>query len=303
VRAGPARLLIAGVGRSGTTWVGRTLGRSPGWSYVHEPDNHHLLPVAALAKQGLGNYPLLAPGDRAPRFEALWRLAWSGWWGTRLGSRAVERVPRLAVGPGLALRALGRVPPRWNAPGVAVKTVYSTLCLEWLAGQRSARVLVVRRSVPGIASSWQKMNWGAAWLSTRPEVVARHARRLDVPVPRKGANRYEHAVWDICLLAALQEEACGRHPDWEVVDFEWLCGDPVGRYTTLLERLGMAMVPEVAAELGADDRQGEGYDLRRVAAEQPESWRHRLSPAEIETCLVAVRQFRLGDWALGTSTP
>ena len=36
-----AQVLIVGVARSGTTWVGQTLGRTQGVHYVHEPDGDH----------------------------------------------------------------------------------------------------------------------------------------------------------------------------------------------------------------------------------------------------------------------
>ena len=38
------RVLVAGLPRSGTTWVGEVLGRTAGARYLHEPDNHLVRP-------------------------------------------------------------------------------------------------------------------------------------------------------------------------------------------------------------------------------------------------------------------
>ena len=52
-----ARVLIAGLPRSGTTWVGEVLGRTAGAHYLHEPDNHLVRPDAWWAKRRLGPSP------------------------------------------------------------------------------------------------------------------------------------------------------------------------------------------------------------------------------------------------------
>src|SRR5205823_1469687 len=71
-------ILVAGLPRSGTTWVGEVLGHTAGARYLHEPDNHLLRPEAWWAKRGLGPYPELAPEQDAPGYEQLWALAFSG---------------------------------------------------------------------------------------------------------------------------------------------------------------------------------------------------------------------------------
>jgi hypothetical protein len=65
-------VLIAGVPRSGTTWIGECLSAASTTAYVHEPDNELARPSAARAKRGIGPYPVLAPGESAPEFDRLW---------------------------------------------------------------------------------------------------------------------------------------------------------------------------------------------------------------------------------------
>ena len=84
-----AKVLIVGLPRSGTSWVGNILGRAPRTAYVHEPDGDHD-PFAFRARRGSFIMPVLAPGDSAPDMERLWAGALAG------GARATTIRNRLA---------------------------------------------------------------------------------------------------------------------------------------------------------------------------------------------------------------
>src|SRR4051794_14190277 len=70
------RVLIAGLPRSGTTWIARMLASCEHTVLVSEPDNPNDDPFA-LRKRKLpgGYYTALDPTDEAPVFERLWREA------------------------------------------------------------------------------------------------------------------------------------------------------------------------------------------------------------------------------------
>src|SRR4051794_20055078 len=70
------RILVAGVPRSGTTWLARMLGSSDDTSVVIEPDNAMLYPYA-LRKRfiPIGFDSALTPGHHAPALERLWKEA------------------------------------------------------------------------------------------------------------------------------------------------------------------------------------------------------------------------------------
>ncbi|MGH3003603.1 MAG: hypothetical protein ACRDM1_13240, partial [Gaiellaceae bacterium] len=95
-------VLVAGVPRSGTSWIGHVLGSTPGAGYVGEPDNHEHSPFALRAKLGLPGYyyPDVDPSDDAPVYERLWRETFAV---QGAGDTAFERVRRAA-----ALRLLRR---------------------------------------------------------------------------------------------------------------------------------------------------------------------------------------------------
>jgi hypothetical protein len=93
-----AAVLIAGVPRSGTTWIGRTLGQTAGATYVNEPDGFRD-PFAFRTMLVHGENPVLEPGQPAADLERLWAGALAGGRpaGTvrdRLARTLYERTPR-----------------------------------------------------------------------------------------------------------------------------------------------------------------------------------------------------------------
>ena len=83
--------------RSGTSWVGRLLGRTAGAAYVHEPDSPWE-PFAARARAGLGSLPAVDAGDSGPPLYAhLWDVAFTGrrrYPTNRLAYQAYARIPK-----------------------------------------------------------------------------------------------------------------------------------------------------------------------------------------------------------------
>ena len=71
-------ILIIGLPRSGTTWVGQILSSAQGTTYIFEPDNEKLSPLAWLCKEGLHRFPYLTPNDYAPAYRQMWQTAFAG---------------------------------------------------------------------------------------------------------------------------------------------------------------------------------------------------------------------------------
>ena len=71
-------ILIVGLPRSGTTWVGEVLASAHGARYVFEPDNEGLSPIAWLSKRGMHRFPYLAATDLATDYHRLWNTIIAG---------------------------------------------------------------------------------------------------------------------------------------------------------------------------------------------------------------------------------
>jgi hypothetical protein len=78
------RILLVGIPRSGTTWVGAALGSAPKTIFIDEPDDERRWPQALHAKRGISRYPMIAPGDSdrvggydITAYRELWETAFS----------------------------------------------------------------------------------------------------------------------------------------------------------------------------------------------------------------------------------
>lgn len=303
------RLLIAGLARSGTTWIGEALSAAERTAFVDEPDNHYRSPFAFRAKRDLPGraYPRLQLGNVAPEYEALWmqafginlpRGAHSARARARRGlARQAHRgvLPRrLRRGPALTRRALadaGRAPlrlraaarlalpevPDAGARGIVVKSVYAARSLEWLAERLPVRVLVMRRDLRGVVASLK----GVGWLPQACDPVEELgpgegevlAATAGVPPPTSPPTGVGRATWLLACMASELRDAAARHPEWEVASYEQLIADTGGLIPDLAARLDVGWSAAADAELRgplAPPRRPPGIDPRLSAEEADE---------------------------------
>src|SRR5262245_13023972 len=71
-------ILIVGLPRSGTTWVGEVFSSAHNTRYIFEPDNEGLSPLAWLYKKDIHRFPYLTSKDRSVGYHQLWRTVVSG---------------------------------------------------------------------------------------------------------------------------------------------------------------------------------------------------------------------------------
>jgi hypothetical protein len=310
------KVLIAGVPRSGTSWVGECLSKAPQTTYVVEPDNEVVRPFAIKAKRGLGPYPVLGPGDSAPNFEQLWaplftaepsqggppflhrfrnslahRLA-----GTmdRSDSRSALAYPLAELPWELrAASALACAPRPSRTEHLIVKSVHVPLALEWVADRFSPTVIVVLRHPLNVLASWKDLGWrGVRGLELHRPAVDRFATPWNTGSPPIDGSLVERGAWHVGLLMSALEQAAARNPSWLVVSHERLCGNPQSEFKLLFERAHLPWSDSAGGYLVGRDRPGEGFDTLRLAAEQTDArWRRRLDPEEVAIARSMLERF------------
>jgi len=285
----------------GTTWVAKILSFAPGVAWISEPDNDWPDPFGLKAKLSLGRFPILAAGESAPQeYEVLWERAFAGfrqngpllavakrletWEKTKQDLwRAMCDHANTRVAPWLRVFASLATPPSKREGGypVMVKTVHAPLALEWLASRFEPRVLVVLRHPLNVIASWLDFGWGGHYLDTHPKIQERFAAQW--ALPRLPADRSPLAAvtWEVALFTSVLHAAVENHKDWWVVSHESLCTEPVSGFRSLFARLDLTWGGEAERVLMESDRPGTGYVVTRVAAEQPESWKRRLTREQL----------------------
>ncbi len=301
------RVLVAGAPRSGTTWVAEMLATAAETAFVHEPDNHRLWPAAALAKAGLGRQPALDTVPPKPAYDDLWLDAFAaidnqerpGWVARKAAIKAVPdtvlddlvrgRTSNRTRTARLALRRAPLAPRRPDAGTVVVKSVHSSFCLPRVAAGADA-VVVVLRDPRNAVASWIEMGWQVPRYEDDPGVTERVIEPAAlIPPPRN--NPTTDTAWAYGLLDHSLRRAAAAHPTWVTVEHEDLCDDPSAMFEDVFERAGLAWSPASDEALRASDQAGTGYRTTRVAAEQRDRWKKRLTAEQIAAIEAVLERF------------
>lgn len=300
-----SKVLIVGLPRSGTSWVGNALGRAPRTAYVHEPDGDHD-PFAFRARRGSFITPTLVPGDTDLEMERLWAGAFAG--GTRpttvrsrLAWRLYRKSPvdqrwdawvdgRVSLGlKAIAALAVPRVAAS-ECEHVVAKSVRAEWNVEWIADRFSPTVVMVERHPLNVLSSWSELGFGKD-----PRALTgldRSSRaRWGVSAPSPDAPLIRRQAYVYGVGAAALRDAAARHPEWIRVSHEALCLDPQVLVRGLLRDVGLEWGEATERYLAESDREGTGYHTQRKAQEQPDRWRTRLHAEQVDTITATLAEF------------
>jgi hypothetical protein len=293
-------VLVAGAPRTATTWVATALSLADGVTWINEPDNEWPNWYALKAKRRLGRFPALVEEDADPRrYLTLWRRSLAGRrqgryqeamaWKLDRGERTVrdlwlamcehppKRLP-LSVRLFSAVARPPRIPDR--ATTVMVKSVHAPLALEWIAARLEPRMVVVLRHPLNVIASWSDLGWGGCALVANPRIRERFGRRWNLPELERTASPLAQAAWEVGLFTCALEAGAERS-DWLVASHDRLCLGPRQGFRDLFARLGLTWSERVEAFLTESNRPGAGFTTFRVAADEPDRWRKRLSPEQI----------------------
>jgi hypothetical protein len=285
---------------------------------IYEPDNEWPNPFALRAKLPLGRFPALHEDEVAPRdYERLWERTFAGRWQGRIrwsmarrfdqGERTMEQLWRAMCEPreprlSFRLRVLTRLarPPSTRQQGnvVLVKSVHAPLALEWIDARFHPRIVAVLRHPLNVIAAWMDLGWDGCALEENPRVHQRFGQRWGLPRLEPGSSALQRVAWEIGLITTALHAGVERHPDWVVASHESLCLDPQGGFTRLYQQLGFTWSKQVERFLVESNRPGTGYEVSRLAADQPESWRRRLTPDQVATSWSVLSAFD-APWVAG----
>jgi hypothetical protein len=304
-----ARILLAGVPRSGTSWTGQALGVTPGTRYVDEPDGFRDA-FAFKVMMAFGENARLDPGAAAADYRRLWAGAFAGgvrasgigarfaeWTYHRAGTPARRRARRGDdVSPWLQAALRTAVPPVADpeARHVVVKSVQCALAAEWISQEFGPRVVVLFRHPLNTIASWRDMGFEASVVRNPREhavLVDVAATRWGVAPPPADAPEMAHHAFEFGVLTNALADAASRHPDWIVARHEELCVDAAVRLRQLAERVGLEWSDAADRFVRESDRDGAGFATTRVASAQPDRWRDRLATEDVDAIRGVLRGF------------
>ncbi|MDX1650570.1 MAG: sulfotransferase [Myxococcota bacterium] len=305
----PHAVLVAGAGRSGTTWLGKLLDADPWVLYRHEPDNVERLDWFREVPSRL------EPDDAAPTArEAFRRGLWRCLDRHALHFVRPPRFPKAFLRPApfalleQGLRAAGRLvrdhSPEVPIPGpvwrgdrdrihLVLKSVISNLRLAWLRRQfPTLRVVLIVRHPGGYLSSWlrgvAREGWRGFGNRDRLDPVVLPLRRPEHealrPLYEKGTPfERELVYWIVANETPLLELA--EDPDCRTVVYERLCEDPQGELAAVYRHCGLE--PGAATRGFVEASTSRHDDAYHAVFKDPShvawAWRRHLDDAQVRT--------------------
>jgi hypothetical protein len=265
-------IYVAGLARAGTSWLGKTLSTGAHIKYFHEPFNMDNVPEAL---PHWGKY--LRMGEPDQEFLQFCQSAFAG----------QIRHPNVIKTLTYPYRALqGNL--SWLPGRTLIKDVHSLLSLAWIDQQFAPIPVVIIRHPCAIAASWTqtfKLNRRLRSLDRileQPQLMEDYLHPYESLMQSASGFWQEVAVyWGATYHVVLQQQR--QHPNWIVLSHEQLCGDPVGEYRQLFERLNLRWTAKTERFLqGTTTTTGESYSLRRRSSQEPDKWRTQLQPDQID---------------------
>jgi hypothetical protein len=294
-----APILVTGMYRTGTTWVGAMLAPAGLWA-LHEPFNPNQglwdeeLAYARADRPHTGIDALVGALVRG-RHRSVLRLPTAGRWFT-------------------PLRLLPHEPRR-----ILVKDPSAALLAEYLVRRHGVRALVVLRHPAAVTASFLRLGWPthrlvARLLEDQPlleDWLGPHARMMEAATGRADAR--SGAV----LYAAVATALLGferRNPGTiSRLAFEDLCADPIARFRALFAELGLPYDARVADEharlTSGAGRAERPHGVVRESVAVAGKWRSELPAAERDAVRAVWEAFDLplyrssADWEAGEPRP
>lgn len=282
-------ILVTGMPRSGTTWVGRMLDATPETGWISEPFNLDRAPTVFRAPVPHWFMYVTSDNDAAyvgPMLEAL-----------RFDSHYLDDLKAVR-----SKRDFVQVVRRWRVQQECrghrkrplVKEPHAVFSAEWLARRFGFAVVITVRHPVAVVSSWKRLNWPFDFghLLSQPLLVRdwlEPFRREIEAAARDPDDLIGHValLWRLVygVVAHYQE----RFPEFHVVRQEDLSLDPVGRFAELYSAIALPFTDEArraieGASSATNPREvsaADPYGVRLDSRANLENWKRRLSETEV----------------------
>ncbi len=289
-------IIVTGMYRSGTTWVGRMLALSPRVCYFHEPMHPNFYINQHLWRTPLKRFnhyvhnancdPVRAMFDQVfgLRFDLMHAMRSAG--STREALSYARR--RLMMAACRARR------------GVAlVKDPSALYATPWLAEQYNANVVIVVRHPAAVAHSMSRTHRGAVFtdLLAQPRLMADFHPGMEHAMRRADAGDIldrAALAWTVAnqVVADYRE----KYPSWTFVRHEDLARDPQTGFDTLYRRLGIRSTARMRRALDEHTNKSnpaaapnnEFLHLKRDSEATTRRWKSFFSPQQIDRLRTAV---------------
>lgn len=283
--AGRRAILLTGMPRSGTTWVGRILAAGGELGYINEPFNLAVSP-GSFRVPAAHWYAYVTAETESEFLPALVR-------GLQFDYPLARELRRCRNRTDLHhtlkswrefARSRGRRP--------LVKEPHAVFSVEWFVERLGSDVVFMVRQPLAVVSSWKRLGWSFdfANLLDQPALMRDWLGPFDSEM-RAALSPSWTLIERVALLWKVIYSTVGeeRFPHVQLVRHEDLSADPEPQYVDLFRVLDLAYTSEVARMIRKSTAPGNPAEIRVERPHETEldskanlgNWRHRLTDDEV----------------------
>jgi hypothetical protein len=295
----PNPVLVTGSFRSGTTWVGRTLTRSPELSWVAEPFHvKHRRGVFASPTPSLYTY-VCADNEHEHDYLANLTATIDGRYAWRAGLSEIRR----PVDVGIAAKDIARFGQRrLRGQRALLKDPIALFSAPWIADRFGADVIVMVRHPAAIMASLARLGWrfNINHLLRQPLLMRDLLAPWETELRDLQANDDRTLVDEAALVWRVMYDIVDRwrdeHPDWTVVRHEDLSREPVEGFRALFDAVAVDMTSDIESFIrestsasnptAAPD--GQAHALQRDSKANANRWLQALDADDVARLRVLV---------------
>jgi hypothetical protein len=304
-------IIIAGSGRSGTTWVQDSLANANSLRTVFEP----LHPVGVPASRRF-SYKYFSAESDAPELKLFMDMVISGnysslWMNYRIRP---DRFNFFSVGPSKAVCNLKKLAQHYKkyrlekSNGNIIKFIRANLMLPWLARQYEVPILFITRHPCAVIAS--RLNLGGKdWASQQaldryrsdPNVVKLIKDEFGVEISKPFSTvQALICVWCIeNILPIRWRENAG----YIITTYERLLSQPESEWGRIIHYLGLSHAPirsmlEAPSQQVSKQMQGVTFTKSHIG-----KWRQTLTESQMEEVTSVLDQFSFSGYSVSHDLP
>ncbi len=295
----PSPVLVTGIHRSGTTWVGKILAAAPGVAYINEPLNMQHRPGIFGAHVPYW-YTYITDENEAlflPAFQKMLSFHYH-LFPEITALRSARDVLRMVRD--MSVFCKGRLQKKRPL----LKDPFAVFSVEWFAQRLNAQIVITVRHPAAFASSLKRLGWKFNLeknLFSQPLLVRDHLEpfrgEIQAHPPKDVITQ---AAWLWRLIYHVVWKLTQRHPEFIVVRHEDLSLDPLQAFLQLYQKLSLEFTPRVEKLILTSSSSENPAELSQIHSIRMNSraglrnWKKRLTEDEIRI----IRSITADIWPL-----
>ena len=295
-------IILFGIPRSGTTWLAKILIAGGELNSIHEPDNERHTYSAYYYKRGLSRFPYIGAEVGNDDYKKLFFNALNkafinnGTYSNELLYK-LARVDRDKIE--LDFSNLGHNRIRKYYPEMqlypllpkqvkkgkrrVVKSVHAVLSADYIIENLDVNPVVIIRHPAGVVSSHLYLEN----LDIDRKIYQNHKLMIDIfgsNIPDFSALDTKESLggFQTAIFYEVIHQLLIKFPNIQLVQYEELATDPEKVSKELYKNLNLSWNSQVSKFLSDTNKIGEGYETNRVASEQINIWKKRLTEKQLE---------------------